>query len=297
MIRESTGKITDELYALGNAGLPGYLLKGKEPVLFDSGMTFMGPVFLKELKEHLGDAGRLSYNLLTHSHFDHSGGAPFLKKNIPGLKVGASKAAAEIFRRPGAIQLIQSLSRNMEEAFRSQIGGADVTFRGLEVDLLLEDESEIHLADGTRIQVIATPGHTRDALSYYIPRLKALVCGESVGALNRDSSVRSVFLSSYDDYVASLEKVKNLEMEILLMGHAHILTGEDARQMAARAITATREFKSRVERELKASGGDQEKVVDKIFQEDYVQRKQVSQDERPFLINLKAQVKTSAEGK
>lgn len=51
MIKESIGKISDELYALGSPALPAYLLMGKCPVLFDAGMTFMGPLYLRELKK------------------------------------------------------------------------------------------------------------------------------------------------------------------------------------------------------------------------------------------------------
>ena len=295
MIKESAGKISDDLYALGNPGLPAYLLIGKTPVLFDAGMTFMGPTYLQDLKKYLGDPSRLAYDFLTHSHFDHSGAAPFLKKNIPGLKVVASKLAAEVFKRPNAVQLIQSLSQGMEEAFKSQIGGADVTFRGLELDRTLEDGDEIVLQDGTRIQAIATPGHTRDAVSYYIPKLKALVCGEAVGSLDRNLEVRSVFLSSCNDYLTSLEKLQDLEIEILLMGHAHVLTEGDARGIVARAIEATRAFKKRIEEELGFYKGDQEGVVKKIFREDYVEKKLIQQDERPYLINLTAQVKAIAE--
>jgi glyoxylase-like metal-dependent hydrolase (beta-lactamase superfamily II) len=270
---------------------------GKTPILFDAGMTFMGPSYLKDLKKCLGDVNRLAFNFLTHSHFDHSGAAPFLKRNIPGLKVIASKLAAEVFKRPNAIQLIQSLSKRMEEAFRSQIGGADVTFRGLELDRTLEDGDEIVLEDGTKIQAIATPGHTRDAVSYYVPRLRALVCGEAVGSLDRNLEVRSVFLSSYNDYLTSLEKLQDLEIEILLMGHAHVLTEGDVRGIVVRAIEATRAFKKRIEQEMDFYKGDQEEVVQKIFREDYVEKKLIQQDERPYLINLTAQVKAIAERK
>lgn len=38
-------------------------------------------------------------------------------------------------------------------------------------------------------------------------------------------------------------------------------------------------------------------MVKKIFQEDYVEKKLIKQEERPFLINLKAQVKAVAEKK
>jgi 2-aminobenzoylacetyl-CoA thioesterase len=296
MVKESQGKITEELYALGDPALPAYLLMGKSPVLFDSGMTFMGPLYLQDLKKYLGDPNRLTALFLTHSHFDHVGSAPFLKKNIPGLKIAAGKSAADILKRPNAIQLIQSLSKPMEEKFKSQLGDADVTFQGLDLDRVLEDGEEIVLEDGTAIRVITTPGHTRDTVCYYIPRLKALVGGEATGSFNRNFDVRPVFLSSYDDYLSSLEKLKNLEIDVLLLGHHYALTG-DAQGMVPKAIEATRAFGQRIEEELRTAGGNQETVVKKIFQEDYVEKKLFNQDERPFLINLTAQVKAIAERK
>jgi hypothetical protein len=109
--------------------------------------------------------------------------------------------------------------------------------------------------------------------------------------------VRSVFLSSYNDYLTSLEKLQDLEIEILLMGHAHVLTEGDARGIVVRAIEATRAFKRRIEQEMDFYKGDQEEVVQKIFREDYVEKKLIQQDERPYLINLTAQVKAIAERK
>jgi len=82
MIKESTGKICEGIYALGNPDLPAFLFRGEIPVLFDAGMTFMGPIYLQEMKTYLGDAGKLRYLLLTHSHFDHCGAASFLKRGI-----------------------------------------------------------------------------------------------------------------------------------------------------------------------------------------------------------------------
>jgi glyoxylase-like metal-dependent hydrolase (beta-lactamase superfamily II) len=296
MVKESAGKISERFVALGSPALPAYLLMGKAPVLFDSGMTFMGPVYLQDLKKYLGDPNRLQYLFLTHSHFDHSGSAPFIKRNIPGLRVAASKLAADIFKRPNAIQLIQTLSRPMEEKFKSQIGDQDVTFRGLDLDQALEDGDEVELEDGIKIQAIATPGHTRDTVSYYLPELRTLVGSEAAGSFDRFFSVRPVFLSSYDDYLSSLEKLKGLRIDLLLLGHFYALT-EDAQGMIPRAIEATRTFGKRIEDDLKALGGDQDAVVKKIFQEDYVEKKLINQDERPFLINLTAQVKAVAERK
>jgi glyoxylase-like metal-dependent hydrolase (beta-lactamase superfamily II) len=290
MVRLSAGKITDDFYALGTPDYPVYLLKGKQPVLFDAGMTFMGPRYLDDLKASLGDRQRLAYLFLTHSHFDHSGAAPFLKRKIPGLKVAASRLAGEIFNRPNAIKLIQSLSQGMEEKFRDQIGNHDVTFQGLDLDRTFEDGEIVELEDGIRIQVISTPGHTRDAVSYYLPHLKALVAGEAVGTVDRKSAIRPVFLSSYDDYLDSLEKLRPLEVQILLFGHLYFVTG-DAQEMIVRAIESTRAFAQRIEQELDAAGGDQEMVVQKIFNEDRRERNLMGMEDRPMLLNLAAQVK------
>ena len=297
MIKESSGKIADRLYAIGNPGLPAFLLLGKKPALFEAGMTFMGPIYLKELKIHLGDAGHLRYLLLTHSHYDHCGAAPFLKRKIPGLQIGASRLAAEIFNRPNAVRLIQSLSRDSEERWQTLIGDEDVSFHSLEVDRPLTDGEEFFLGDGDRVRIIATPGHTRDALSFYIPEWKTLIAGEAVGALDRNFNIQPEFLSSYDDYLASLEKLAALDVQILLMGHSHVLTGEEARGYIPGSIEATSRFKQRVETLLGRLGRDQEAVVKRIFEEDYQEARAILQDEEPFRINLRAKVKVVAEKK
>ena len=298
MIQESRGKISEDLFALGGIPwLPAYLFIGKHPVLFDSGMTFMGPRYLEELKSILGNALRLEHIFLTHSHYDHAGGAPFLKRNIPGLKIGASHLAAEIFKRPNAIQLIQSLSRDEEERNVSVIGDADVSFHGLDIDLHLEDGDQMDLRDGNSLRVFATPGHTRDAVSFYIPEKKVLIPGEAVGVLGGNHEIVVNFLYSYNDYLASLEKLVGLEPEIILMAHHFLLTGEDARGFVPRSIAKTKAFRGQIQGYLHEAGSDQEAVVQRIFDEDYEKSQAGMQEPRPYLINLKAKVKAVAEGK
>lgn len=296
MIIESKGKIADDFYALGEPALPAYLFLAKEAVLFDAGMTFMGPRYLQELKGLLGDPPSVSYLFLTHSHFDHCGAAPFLQRNIPGLKIVASKLAVEVWQKPKAIQFIQNLSRDMEERFSSQIKDQDVSFRGLAVEQTLNDGEEVTLPDGTKIQALATPGHTKDALSFYLPKSKTLIAGEAVGSLDRNFNIRPVFLSSYQDYLHSLKKLQNFEISFLVLGHFYALRG-DIKGFLNKALKATAEFALRISRELDSLGGDQEAVVRKIFQEDYVKKKLIPQEERPFLINLAAQVKAIAENR
>jgi hypothetical protein len=82
-----------------------------------------------------------------------------------------------------------------------------------------------------------------------------------------------------------------------VMAHSYMLTGEDARGYIGKSIEATKRFKKRIEDLLAILGGDPEGVVKKIFQEDYLEAQAIQQDERSYLINLKAKVKAVAERK
>jgi 2-aminobenzoylacetyl-CoA thioesterase len=297
MIIESKGRIQDGIYAIGAVELPGYLLTGQNPVLFDAGMTFMGPLYLSELKNHLGDINRLRFHLLTHSHFDHAGASPFLKKHIPDMQIGASPAAAETFRKPNAIELIRNLSRSLEEKYRDLIGAEDVTFHGLEIDLVLFEGMEIDLGAGLTCRVMTTPGHTRDSLSFYIPAIKAVITGEAAGVFDKNFTIHPEFTSSYKDYMDSLNKLAALDIETLMMSHFFTLTGDDARGYFKKSINKTELFKDRIERYLTDSDGDRKSVVQKIFKEDFEDTGAILQDVRPYLINLEAKVRVIAEGR
>jgi 2-aminobenzoylacetyl-CoA thioesterase len=297
MIVDSIGKLGEGLYAIGSADLPAFLLLGEQPVLFDAGMTFMGPLYLEGLKEHLGDAGRLRYLFLTHSHFDHSGAAPYLKRKIPGLKIGAHSLAAETFKKPNAVELMRSLSRDSEEKYRDLIGGENICFDALPVDIVLADGQEIDLGGGLGFRVIATPGHTKDSISLYIPRLKALITGEAAGVFDRNFTTHPQYLSSYADYMDSLEKMVSLDVDIIMMAHHSTLTGDDARTYMPKAIETARQYRERIVRYLGELHGDREAVVRKIFREDYEETGAIRQEARPFLINLAAKVKVVAENR
>lgn len=297
MIIESKGKIDDGLFAIGAPELPAFLLMGKTPALFDAGMTFMGPLYLKDLKTLLEDENRLRYIFLTHAHFDHSGACPYLKRHIPGLQVGAHPLAAETFRKPNAVALIRSLSKDYEDKHASKTGNEDISFDTLQVDIRLEDGMDFDLGGGLGFKVVATPGHTRDSISFFIPKLKALITGEAIGVYDKNMTIHPEYLASYQDYLASLEKLACLDLDILIMGHYFTLTGEDAKGYIAKSIERTKIFRTRIESYLHELSGDREAVVKRIFKEDFEDTGAILQEARPFLINLAAKVKAVAERK
>ena len=94
----------------------------------------------------------------------------------------------------------------------------------------MEDSDRLDLGGGLSVQVLGTPGHTRDFLSYYIPEKKILVSSEAVGCHSgyKDYIV-SEFIYSYQDYVDSMKRLATLDVEILCQGHHRVFVGGDVR--------------------------------------------------------------------
>jgi len=293
---EQTGKICEGLYATGYHFLPAFLLTSPHSVLFDAGVAALGPSYLREIEACPEAPDAIRYLLLTHSHYDHCGAAPFLKERIPDLRVGADAHAAEVLRKPNAVALIRALNRNFETVFGDIIGEQGIPFNPVEIDLILKDRDELDCGEGWTVQVIETPGHTNDSLSYYIPKIKALIPGEAVGVFHNNAA-HPEFSSGYSDYLASLEKLAALDVEILPLAHRYILTGADAARYLKDSLAATVSYRERIENYLDRFNGDRERVVKTILGEDYDDTVLMQQDKKSFTLNLEAQVRVIAEGR
>ncbi len=287
-------KITERIDLLGNMAFPVYLIKGSRNALIDSGVTICGPLILKDLEKFLGNPRELNLNLLTHSHFDHCGSSPFLKRNIPGLQIAASEVASQVFANPRAIELIRSLNADMEKGMEFP-PGTNISFSGLELDTILKDGDLIDLGRGVKIEVISTPGHTRGCLSYYLRKDQALFFSEAGGVLDAEGVIQPEFLSSYSDYLKSLRKMSKYPVKIIGPAHGAVLTGKDGEGYLENSIRETKKFRERIKRELERYG-DRGKVVEVIAGEDYQQGK-ILQGERAYRINLEAMVKVVAENR
>lgn len=79
----------------------------------------------------------------------------------------------------------------------------------------------------TTIEILATPGHTRDHQSYYLRKEKILIAGEAAGLLYNPNIVTTEFVSDYDDFLSSLQRLAALPMEVFCQGHNLVLVGRE----------------------------------------------------------------------
>jgi glyoxylase-like metal-dependent hydrolase (beta-lactamase superfamily II) len=125
--------------------------------------------------------------LLTHGHLDHSAGA----------------------RR--FAELSGSQVRALDPAHR--YGGAGLV------------DGEVIELDGLRLEVVSTPGHTTDSLSFLLPGLQALLTGDTV--LGRGTAVIAHPDGRLGEYLTSLTRMREIcsqgQVDLLLPGHGPVL--------------------------------------------------------------------------
>jgi glyoxylase-like metal-dependent hydrolase (beta-lactamase superfamily II) len=292
MIFYETGKIVDGLYMLGTAAMPVYLVDGQNPAVFDAGMAYLGDIYVKAIRAALGSR-LLRYCFLTHSHFDHCGSVSVFKNHFPALRVLASDKIRHVMSRPHALDLIDRLTQAAYQAAGPQ--GADSAkfdrFEPFEVDRVLKDGDVFEISDDLRIEVLETPGHTWDTLSYYIPEKKILICSEAAGMPDHTGYIVSDCLVDYDRYLESMLRLSRLEVDVLCLGHSRAYTGEDVKTHFRRSIAQCQEFLKLVEASLDEADGKIQEAVKRIKKIEYDDKSGFMQLEAAYVLNLEARVK------
>lgn len=296
MIITQAGPLAKGLHMIGEPGAPVFLLEGENPVIFDAGFACMGPRYVQEIKRILN--GNQPVKLfLTHSHFDHCGATGYFAQVYPGIEIACSPYAEYVFTRPGAVQVIKQLSAVAEKMMAENSGEEldAAPFMPFEVGKVLKEGDEVKVSDSLTIQVLETPGHTKDTLSYYIPEIKALIASEAAGIPNKDGYIICDMLVDYDMYMDSLQKLVDLPVDVLVLGHIFVYTGEDAELYLKRVMDQCEEFKNWVWDLLQEHDMDEKKVMAEVRKKEYDDEPFPKQPEPAYLLNLEARIKAVAK--
>lgn len=206
-----------------NPGDSGFLIDdGKTAILYDTGFGFTGFAMAEKIKQVLGDR-RLDYIFLTHSHYDHALGSAYILRHYSDAKVVAGRYAAEIFKRQGAIAVMQDLDRKCAQRCGVEYG--EFLGNELRVDITADDGDIIEAGD-MRFRVLYLPGHTRCSIGYYCEEHALLLSSETIGVYDGEKLIVPSFLVSYNDSLRSIDKVLSLKIENLLAPHLGLLSKE-----------------------------------------------------------------------
>lgn len=292
---EGPFEIAPGLYRLGNRWVPSFLLDGPQPALFEAGFACTTQAYLDDARAVLG--GRApAWLFLSHVHFDHCGAAGWLKEAWPQMRVAGAAKAARILERPNALKLISRLNQNAAREYRQTPGArwSDHRFKPFSLDRIVQDGEELDLGGGLTLRVLATPGHTWDSLSFYVPQKRLLLASEAVGTDAPEGYIVSEFLVSYQTYQRNLRRLGELEVDILLPGHHDIHVGRDASRHIERSLAAAEHFKDWVLRLLAQEEGDLARVGELVRAGEYDHRPGPKQPLPAYMLNLEARVATLA---
>jgi glyoxylase-like metal-dependent hydrolase (beta-lactamase superfamily II)/predicted DCC family thiol-disulfide oxidoreductase YuxK len=167
-------------------------------VVIDPGSTRMRRALARHVR-HM-PKGAIRAIAVTHHHEEHSGNLNWLSAET-GAPVYASMATAQLLQPPVRLPWVRDVMIGQQPPLKAPLAP-----RGNHIGPL---------------EVIPTPGHCSDHCSLYDPTEKILFAGDAFmgvyfSAPNPDVDSRA--------WIAALERLVALDIEILIEGHGHIHT-------------------------------------------------------------------------
>jgi glyoxylase-like metal-dependent hydrolase (beta-lactamase superfamily II) len=207
-------KITDEIFQVGGGPLSEpedaavYLINfDGHAALVDAGCGFSNERLLANVRACGVSHKQIELLLLTHSHFDHAGGAAALRTFLHCRTIAHELDAGYLEKGDNEVTAANWYDSIIEPCI---------------VDHKLAGPRETILLGDKPIEAIHTPGHTRGSLVYLTESegLKILFGQDVHGPL--DAS----FHSNRKDYLQSLKLLLTLDADILCEGHYGVYRGK-----------------------------------------------------------------------
>ena len=207
-------KITGEIFQVGGGSMSSpedaaiYLLRiGDHAALIDAGCGHATKKVLANIRALEMPPGNVDMLLITHCHFDHTGGAGALR-DATGCRIVAHELDARF------------LEEGNQEVTAASWYGA--TLAPLRIDVKLAGSRNEFELGGRTIEAIHAPGHSPGSVVYVVESEgQRVLFGQDVhGPL--DPSL----LSNREQYLQSLHLLLSLGADVLCEGHYGVFRGK-----------------------------------------------------------------------
>ena len=302
MRKTAEGKINKNIEVCGHPTYPGYIIKGESAsMLIEAGLNIIGPSYLQGVNRVLGDCSLLNYILVTHGHYDHLGAISYLKKMIPKAMLMGHESLAGLLQKQKVLDTMNFLSEQtwsyFEDIKKMISEKDDILIRPAALGKGLKEGDIVELGN-LNCLVYETPGHTKDHLSFFIPEEGILFAGEALGnpIMQKDSELKIEFLTSYTDYLQSIEKLVKLlpKVKIIAMSHLYYYTDDDVEKVMELAYGDTIRYRDLIEKYLDMENGNVDAAVQTMVRTEYDEKGNVYQERNAYVTNVNAQVKAIA---
>lgn len=262
-IREP-GKVTDRLKFLGTRENCLYLLKGKDVMIIGGGMSWIAPSLEAQFSAMDFEPQKLKYLVISHSHFDHCGAVPYLKRKFPHIQIIASAHSEKIFAKEKAVNSIAANNKYIIDklGLQSEYERLNLKFDGIHVDRVVTEKEIIGLSDDIEVHFLEVPGHTQCSIAIYVPKLQALFPADAVPPPTEDEEAVFFPGPQYDFgmYKQSMARLASLEVEILASEHYGVVIGDQARQTLQEGLRQTEKLENDITNLYRQTGNFDETV-------------------------------------
>ena len=216
-------EIAPQVFELRTRGANAFLLVDEELTLIDAGLWGTATLLADFLPRISRSPHEVTRILLTHQHWDHTGGLVRLKK-LTNAQVAIHKADRDFLAAPFSPSLLShpTLSNLNKKIFNPPTEAFDTLLEGGEV---------LPLMGG--LEVIHTPGHTPGSICFYSRQRSLLIVGDALhhrwGRLNLPAKVYTVNPAQAEE---SVKKLARLAFQVLCFGHGRAITQEAQESVA-----------------------------------------------------------------
>lgn len=250
--------------------------------LLDNGFAFCGEEMVKNIKDTLGDR-KLDYILLTHSHYDHLSGTPYIIRAYPDVKVVANDHTANVIVRDGAKKVMRQMNAAAAQSYSA--GEFEDLTDSLRVDIVVKDDDVVDLGD-FRFKVCGFPGHTKCSIGFYSEEERLLLSCETLGVYIGDEKLACQYLVGYQMSIDSIDRALALDIEKMLIPHTGIVEGERCENL----LKASRELAVNGAKEIVygfREGKDEKELLTILKEKYYTPYVRKLQPEAAFDLNAK----------
>ena len=197
--------------AEGVGRIPGFVncytfVAGDDTYVIDTGVRRGAQPIVRAFREAGVPLSQVRRVLLTHHHIDHRAGAAYLLEH----------ASAPISCHAEDVPFVDGSSR----ASMSFLMRMFLRPRPAPVATVLHEGDRVG-----PLEVIHLPGHTPGEVAFYEPRRKILFSGDSVVERNGHLTMPAPrYAANLEQAVRSLERLRTVEVELLLPGHGEPVT-------------------------------------------------------------------------
>ena len=203
-----------------------YLVGKEEVTVIDP-----GPAMQEHIDVITAAAPNIKQILVTHTHPDHSPGVRLLKEKLDVPAYG----------------MLTNSSKNQDQTFNP--------------DRILDD-GEVFQEEEFSIEVVHTPGHASNHLCFILKEEKLIFTGDHI--MNGSTVVIGPPDGNMKQYIQSLEKLKDYDIEKIAPGHGELL--ENPHEVADWIINHRLEREKKVFQALQeATKGTPDSLVEKVY--------------------------------